>query len=214
MKRVLVWLAVLATVFGALAAVGQNREVIDAALSSVGIDPENTWFKEGLKLLLYVFIGGPILGLMNAVFALGQDVSSKDIHGYTVLYLKSGVRFTLPVAALALAALMFFVSSQDEGVWVQFGLSGFGLAFLLAGLAVFRARLRYDGTSLFVRGPLGGESRYDWVDLEQIENLPDSSEYKLTFAGNRRVRISYYYSGVSRLIWLANERRRGHARTP
>ena len=95
MKPVLVWLVVLATVFGVLAAAGQNRETIDAFLLANGVDPEGRWFEEGVKLVPYVIVGGPIL----------------------------------------------------------------------------------------------------------------------TFTGKRPIKISHYYSGVGGLIWLANERKRGNART-
>ena len=61
MKPVLVWLVVLVTDFGALAAAEQFHETVDAFLLANGFDPEGRWFEEGVKLVLYVIVGGPIL---------------------------------------------------------------------------------------------------------------------------------------------------------
>lgn len=201
-------------VFGALAAAGRNRDVIDPFLASLGLDPESRWFEEGLNLVLYVIVGGPILGLLNAIFALGSDVTASDIHGYTVLRLKSGVRVFLPIASLCLAVLMYVASNDTENPWIALVFGGFGLAFLLGGWAIWRARIRFDGSRLFIRGFLGRETGYEWADIEQIASNADGAEYVLTFRGNKSVKISHYYSGIDRLIWLANQKRRGNARTP
>lgn len=214
MKRVLVWLVVLAMVFGALAIAGRNREAVDPVLAMVGIDTESVWFEVGLKFVLYVIVGGPILGMLSAIFALGANHTSNDMHGCTVLRLKPGVRYFLPFTSLAMAALMYVASADAESPWTAAVFNGFGFAFLLCGWAIWRARIRFDGSRLFMRGFLGGEVGYDWADLQHIQRNANGVEYRLGFRDNKTVKISHYYSGLHRLIWLATEKRHENARTP
>lgn len=179
-----------------------------------GIDPESRWFEEGVRFVFTIIIGGPLVALLWALFGLGGSTPSQDVHGYTVLRLRPGMRVTLSVLALALAGLMQVGARDGDMRHVAWVFHLFTLFFLWGGWVIFTAKIRFDGSTLYAPGPLGGTRRYDWADLIRIEQLPDTREYRLVFTGKRSAKISYFYSGVERLISLANERRRGNAGTP
>lgn len=204
----------LATVAGALAAAGMNRDTVDPFLRSWGIEPDSAWFKEVLRFAFAIVVGGPLVALLWALFALGSDEAGQDIHGYTVLRLKPGMRITLSVLAVALAVLMIAGTLDTEQEALKWLFRAFAVAFLWGGWVIFTAKVRFDGATLFAPGPLGGQRKYDWADLVAIETLSDNREYRLVFRDKRKVKISFFYSGVDRLIWLANQKRQANARTP
>ena len=104
---------------GALVAAGMNRDTVDPFLHSLGIDPESEWFENALRFVFAIVIGGPLAALLWSLMALGQDRVDEDIHGYTTLRLKAGMRVTLPLLSLGLAVLMFYGATEIEGLALQ-----------------------------------------------------------------------------------------------
>ncbi|NNL35784.1 MAG: hypothetical protein HKP29_08625 [Silicimonas sp.] len=212
MKRVLVLVLFLALVACALVAAGKNRDVIDPFLRAYGINPQSEWFEQAMRFVFTIVIGAPLAALLWTLMAMGQNRTDKDIHGYTILRLKTGMRVTLPLLSLGLAVLMFYGSGEIDGVVAQIFVQSFGVLFLWAGWVVLSARIKFDGMTLMAPNIFTRMISHDWADLDEIRTLRDSREYLLVFRDGRKVKISFFYSGVDQLIWLANQKRQANAR--
>ncbi len=204
MKKILLCFLLLAIGVGAFAALVWNRETVDETLIMYGIDPANSFWTRGiLKAIATVLVGLPIAALLWTIVGLGRDEGSTDNHGFTVLRPMAGVRYVISPLAFALSAgFVFAAFDSDQALFAAFMLT-FAAGFLFGGFWIFFAKVKYDGTAVYVPKYTGVVQRYEWIDLQTIEPNKDAQEFHLIFSGNRKARVSYYFAGVQGLIELA-----------
>jgi len=214
MKQVLIALTLLLIGGGVFFTLVANRELVEPYLIEWGLNPDGVWTRGTLKLIATVLIGAPIALGFWGIAALGSDQAGSDVHGYTVLRLRTGVRYFFSLAAFALAVLFIFVATNDSDELVfQIVMICFGCLFLFGGVWILIARIRYDNSTIFATDYTGVSRRHDWVDLETIDVRRDAQEYHLLFRTGRKVRISFFYQGANELIALAEDKLQAYART-
>ena len=207
MKQVLLALVLLAIGAAVFAALALNRGLVEPHLLDLGIDPEGPWLRAALKAVGTIFIGVPVALLFWSIAGLGSGAAGTDIHGYTILRLRSGSRYFLSAASLALAGLFLFVAAEDvEGLlWTAF-MSVFGVFFLFGAWFIWTARVSYDNRTIAATQYTGTSRRHDWSDLVMIERRDEQHEFILRFRTGRKARISFFYQGVGELMALAERK--------
>lgn len=205
MKQILLWSGLLAIGAGAFVALILSRGLVDPVLLRIGFDAGGGMVLNAIKVVGAVLLGVPIAALFWSNAAFGSDLPRRDVHGYTLLRLRSGARYFFSVMSVALAVL-FFLVSVDEPIAFQFFMISFGTVFLFAGWWIFSAKVRFDEASLFAMAYSGATHSHDWADLTKIVINREAQEYHLLFRSGRKARISFYYQGVDQLISLARRK--------
>ena len=205
MKQVLIWILIFAIGAGAFAALILAREWLDPVLIDAGLDPEGGIVLGIIKVVTAFFIGIPVVGLIYSLIALGSDAGKEDTHGYTLLRLKAGARYFLSAACVAFGVLFFFVAPEGH-IAFQAAMMAIGVAAFFAAWWVFSARIRYDGSTLFITAYSGLTHRHEWADLVDIKSNKEAMEFHLFFRDGRKARVSFFYQGLDGLMALAWDR--------
>ena len=208
MKRVALVFLWLTLGLGAFVALALNREAVEPWLVAIGLDPEGSLFSRGiLKGLALLMFGVPLTVLLWMIVGLGSNQGGTDIHGYTVLRLKTGGRVFLTLVSVGLAGLMLYVAmDESETLLFRLFIGAFGGAFLLGGYFIATAQVRYDNSTIAATTYTATLEKHEWRDLEAIEPNDEAREFVLRFRTGRKARISYFYQGVDELIWLARRK--------
>ena len=214
MRSLFVFIALLAVGGVALYALATNYEIVGSFLVGLGVHPDGFWTRNILNLSGIVLVGIPVGGLLWSIAVLGSDGAGTDLHGYTVLRLRTGVRYFFSFAAFALSALFVFAAlDKFDEIIFPLVMIGFGCAFFFGGIWILNASIRYDNTAIFTTEYSGISRRHEWVDIEGIDYKKESQEYQLRFRTGRKARVSSFYQGLDDLIVLAESKLKAHART-
>ncbi len=170
-------------------------------------------FEKGLKLILVTVVGVPLTALIYAIGRLGSDRGQRDIHGYTVLRLRSGTLWFTTISCLGLAALFFAYPMVDPVSPYPWAFQAAGLFCLLVIPVILNAKVRYDGSTLSVPNSLGGRSTHHWSDLADIRQVPEMKHYLFTFKSGKKATISYSYAGLGELLETAKSKMDAHRDT-
>ena len=212
MARVLTLLAITACAFALVAYVAQHPEWWEPMLEAQGIDRDSRTFRSGAKLILAIVVGLPLTALIHAIGRLGSNRARTDIHGYKVLRLRAGTRYFLTFSTLCIAAMFFALPIVDPTTKAPWAFQLGGIVTVFFALVLLTARIRYDNATLSVSGNLGGQKRFQWADLTDIQELPDLKRYVLVFKNGRKASISFNYAGVDDLIETAQAKLGAYAR--
>lgn len=210
MSRVLLFLCLTIAGFGFSAWAAWHPELWEPALEQLGIERGSRLFDAVLKGFAATIAAAPALALLNAIARLGGDEGRIDIHGYTVVRLRTGTRWFLALAMPALAAL-FFAMPMIEPERTPWMFRGAGLVVLAFGLLAITAQLRYDGRGLSTYVLLRGWRQFEWADLQEIRDVPQARTVELLFRNGRKASISYRYAGFEALLDTAQARIDAHA---
>jgi hypothetical protein len=209
MTRVLLMLVLTVAGFAAAAWTAWHPEVWEPTLERLGLGPGTIWYTPLVRGFAGLVAALPAIALLNAILRLGRDGGSTDIHGYTVLRLRSGARWFYGLATIALAALFLSMPLIDPGnmPWVFRGAAAVVLVF---GLVLVTATVRYDNRTLSV-ATLFGARHYDWADLEDIREERRMGAMLLLFRNGRTASISRRYAGLEAMLETARARMDAHA---
>lgn len=206
MRRVLYLLFITAAAFALVVYTAWHPELWEPWLDAHGITRDDLMFQKGLKLILVVVVGAPLTALIYAIGRLGSDKGQWDIHGYSVLRLRAGIRWFTTIACLSLAALFFAYPLVDPVFPDPWAFQGTGALCLLVIPVILNAKIRYDGSTLSVSNSFGGRSIHRWSDLTDIRQVPELKHYLLTFRNGKKATISDSYAGLDALLETARSK--------
>ena len=205
MKQIILWSVLLAIGAGAFVALILSRGLVEPVLLRLGLNTDGDMVLSAINVVGAVLLGVPTAELLWSIAAYGSDLPRRDVHGYTLLRLRSGARYFFSILSVSLAVLFFF-GSVDEPLIFQVFMIGFGAVFVFAGWWVFAAKVRFDETSLFATAYSGATHHHNWADLAKIEINQKAQEYHLLFGSGRKARISFYYQGIDQMMSLARRK--------
>lgn len=213
MTRVLCLLVITAAAFGLVVFTAWHPELWEPWLDAHGITRDGLSFRKGLRLILVIVVGLPLIALIYAIRRLGSDRAQRDIHGFTVLRLKAGTLWFTTISFLGLATLFIAYPMVDPTVPSPWAFQVAGLLCFLGIPVMLNAKLRYDGSTLAISNSFGGRSVHRWSDLTDIREVPEMKHYLFTFKSGKKASISYSYAGLGGLIETAQSKLEVHAGT-
>ncbi len=190
MIRAFVLFIVTAAAFGLVALTAWHPELWEPWLYDRGITREDAMFRSGAKFILVIVVGIPLTALIYAIGRMGSDQSQRDIHGYTVLRLKTGTRWFSAVSLLGLAALFIAYPMVDPLAPAPWAFQAAGILCLLGIPVILNAKVRYDDATLSIPNSFGGRSMHQWSDLEAVKVVPEMKHY--LFFIQRYLKIELY----------------------
>ncbi|SIN98556.1 hypothetical protein [Vannielia litorea] len=206
MSRVLFFLLLTAGATGLLAHVALNPQLWEPWLADRGITRDSATFRTGLKLVLAIVPGLPLAALIYAIARLGSDRAQTDIHGYTVLKLRAGMRWFSTLSCLGLSALFFAYPMVDPHSPAPWAFQAVAVVCLFAIPVLLKARVRYDNATLEVANTLGGRSRHNWSDLTEVRDVPPLKAWELRFSTGKKASVSYHYAGLEGFLDTAQSK--------
>lgn len=116
MARVLFFLLLTVAGFGLTAYAASNPELWEPWVEAQGYVRGDRAFDYGLKGFVAAVVVVPLTLLIGALFQAGADRAATDIHGYTVLKLRTGPRALMVFGCLGGAALFLAYPLVDPAV--------------------------------------------------------------------------------------------------
>jgi hypothetical protein len=210
MIRVLLLFALTVGSLGLIAFTAWHPELWEPWLESNGITRDDQVFRTGLKAILAVVLGVPLTALIFAIRNLGSDRSQRDIHGYTVLRVKTGTRWFTVISCLGLAALFFTYPMIDPAAPYPWAFWAAGTLCLVFIPVILNAKVRYDDSTLLVSNSFPAKTVHHWSDLSSIRDVPEMKHYLFTFKNGKKATVSYSYAGVGALLETAKSKLTAH----
>lgn len=211
MVRVVALLLLTGIGFGLVAYLGMHRDLWEPQFNAYGLERDGRAGRMVLKAFVVIVVGVPLSALIYAVVGLGADKGKKDIHGYTVIRPKAGMRFFAVVASVGLAALFFAYPVVDPDAAFPWAFQLASAGILLAGFVILTGKIRYDQSTVATFNPLTGWRQHEWSQLSEVKDRPEHKDYLLRFRTGRKMSISYRYAGLEDFLETARAKQGGHA---
>ena len=196
MKKILLCFLLLAIGVGAFAAYQIYRPTIDIFLESAGIDVERHWRTVYVQLAAFALLALPVAGSIFVIASPMSDEPEVDLHGYRVLRLRVRARRVFTVLLLAITGVFVFAASLVSNPLIAAILLLPAIFFFYGAIWLNFAKVRYDGSTIYVVGYLGGTQRYEWADLTEAVVKKEAMELRLKFRTGQTARISLLFSGI------------------
>ncbi len=203
-RRVRLWLGAAASGAAVFMALGMSLQTWEPWLTArLGEDSFVVQFL--FELFGTVLIAVPVVGLIGAISALGDNRGVLDDEGRVTLRVRSGAR-RLHVALCGGLFVLFASGAAvltDETLALRLSAVAAAAFTPVAAYIIWTARVVYDRSGLevsrFARHPL----RLDWRDLQAVTWVEAHNHHRLDFTKGRKATISSTYAGANVLIGLA-----------
>lgn len=210
MARVLFLFLITAAAFGLVVFTAWRPELWEPWLDAHGITRDDPLFRKGLKPVLAIVLGIPLVALIYAIGRLGSDRPQRDLDGYTVLRLRAGMRWFTTISCLGLAALFFAYPMVDPVAPIPWAFQAAAVFCLLIIPVMLKAKVRYDNSTLSVSNSFGGSSRFRWSELMEVRAVPEMKHYLFVFENGKKASVSYSYAGLDDLLGTAQSKLGAH----
>ncbi|MGI9389178.1 MAG: hypothetical protein ACR2O1_03895 [Boseongicola sp.] len=214
MRQLLIAGALLLVLVGAFFVLPFRGALAGLDLMVWGQKPEAPLARGTIKLIATILICAPVALGFWGIAALGSDQAGSDVHGYTLMRFRAGVRIFFSLAAFALGVLLLFgVSDDGDALVFRIVMVGFGCGSIFVSVWILISKVRYDNTAVYATEYTGATRRHDWVDLESIDVRKEGQMTHLRFRTGRKAHISVFYQGANELTALAEDKLQTNART-
>lgn len=183
-----------------------NPEFWEPWVEAQGFFRGDPAFDVGVKAFVAAVVGLPLTLLIGALLRVGEDSAATDIHGYTVLKLRTGARALMVFGCLFGAAMFLAYPMLDPAAPHPWAFQGAALLSLLAIPVTLRASIRYDRATVSIPNFYGGRSVHRWDELIDIIRPSGTRFYLFVFRDGRKAQVSLSYQGLDGLLQIAAAR--------
>lgn len=206
MAKVLFFLLLTVAGSGLAAYAAWNSELWEPWVEAKGHVRGDRAFDFDLKAFVAAAVSGPLTLLIGALLQVGADRGATDIHGYTVLKLRTGPRTFMVLGCLLGVALFLAYPLVDPAASHPWAFQGAALLMLLAISVTLRASIRHDRSTVSIPNFFGGRSVHRRDELTDVIRPRGARFYLFGFRDARKVQVSLSYQGLNGLLQTAAAR--------